>query len=152
MADGIPRHTPPPSGFHRRPLGTGPEVQPHGAKDTAPVQLEAGDELPQPYVYRINRPAPYRAEGTFMISFGTNDTAPTPIIATPHQAALHHALETRLLHRYWGPLTVRVWAHRGPDEHYRAEVPTSAYVLELEDSDEDSVTAAEVEEKRLSSE
>jgi hypothetical protein len=117
------------------------EVQPHGADATAP--LPAGGSLPLPYVYRIDRPAPHRPEGEFMMSYGTWDTAPGPI-TTVHHAAKFAALQARILHSYWGPMTVQVWAHRGDAEHYRTDPPASAYVLQVGDQDQ-AEHAAEVE-------
>ena len=129
----------------RRTLGTGPEVQPPGANATAPELLEATASLSLllPYAYRIDRPAPHRPEGEFMMSWGTWDTTPGPI-TTVHHAATYAALPARVGHSYWGPMTVRVWAHRGEAEHYRNDPPASAYVLELGDQDQ-AEHAAEVE-------
>lgn len=132
-------------GSIRRALGTGPEVQPPGANATAPELLEATASLSLllPYAYRIDRPAPHRPEGEFMMSWGTWDTTPGPI-TTVHHAATYAALQARVGHSYWGPMTVRVWAHRGEAEHYRNDPPASAYVLELGDQDQ-AEHAAEVE-------
>lgn len=118
----------------RRNLGHGVEVQPSGAEATAPERLEATAQLSLllPYVYRIDRPAPHRPEGEFMMSYGTWDTTPAPITTVEH-AATYAAAQARILHSYYGPMTVRVWAHRGDAEHYREEPPASAYVLELGD-------------------
>lgn len=125
---------------HRRTLGTGPEVQPPGADATAPEQLAAGGSLPLPYAYRIDRPAPHRPEGEFMMSYGTWSTRPGPI-TTVHHAAKFALLQARILHSYWGPMTVRVWAHRGDAEHYRNDPPASAYVLQAGDQDQAEHTA-----------
>lgn len=110
----------------RRPLGHGVEGQPSGAEATTPGSLVL------PYAYRIDRPAPHRPEGEFMMSYGTWDTAPGPI-TTVQAAATYEAARARLEHRYFGPMTVRVWPHRGDDEHYRADPPAGAYVLQLGD-------------------
>jgi hypothetical protein len=106
------------------------EVQPHGADATAP--LAAGGSLPLPYAYRIDRPAPHRPEGEFMMSYGTWDTAPGPITTVQH-AAEYAIAQTRIAHAYYGPMTVRLWAHRGADEHYRNEPPATAYRLDVGD-------------------
>lgn len=107
------------------------EVQSDKADATAP--LSAGGSLPLPYAYCIDRPAPHRPEGEFMMSYGTWDTNPGAL-TTVHHAATYAGLQARTAHQYWGPMTVWVWAHRGEEEHYRNPPPATAYVLQLGDA------------------
>lgn len=104
---------------------------------TYPFRSETpGDtRLPEPYCYRIDRPVLHRPEGEFMMSYGTWGQAPGPLTTVEH-AATYQAAMTRIGHTYYGPMAVRVWAHRGNDEHYRNAPPADAYCLVLGDQSE----------------
>lgn len=82
--------------------------------------------LPLPYVFRIERtdgPAPET------LSWGTDEEPPGPLLAT-RDLATYEAARTRIHHRYYGPMTIYVWARRD-DEHYRMPTPADAYRLDL---------------------
>jgi hypothetical protein len=97
------------------------EEQPPAAEATVPAAID----FTRPYCFRVDQPAPHREEGTFMLSWGTWDSAPVPT-DTPAQAAMYEAGRVSIEHSYTGPMRVRVWQRRDA-EHYRSEPPADAF-------------------------
>lgn len=98
----------------------------------------------KPYCYSIHRPRDYNGPRTdgeeqWLMSWGSWDTPPGPII-TAHHAATYQAARARIEHAYYGPMIVTVW-NRRDDEHYRMPPPENAFVLELGDRRNDIDTA-----------
>lgn len=109
-----------------------PEVQPPAATATEATAMDKDTPTPDHYVTRIDRPAPHREEGSFMMHYGTH--ARSRLLTSVGNAAMHQAAVTRVEHRYWGPMTVWVWEHRGDAEGYREAPPATAYRRDLPDT------------------
>lgn len=79
------------------------------------------------YVYLLER---LDQDPPRMLTYGCQ-MAPAEWLKTIEDVAAFQATQTRVGHSYYGPLRVRVWAHRGDTEHYRNPPPEDAWTIDL---------------------
>lgn len=85
-------------------------------------------ELTGPYCFRVDQ----TDQGTErLLSWGHNDDPADPL-KSASSVATYAAAQSRIGHRYYGPMQVRVWPQR-QGEHYRQAPPQDAYTLRLGD-------------------
>ena len=93
----------------------------------APVGRQRVD-VRQPYGVKVQRADGVR-EWTFSTQYQTAPEDGGPL--TPIGVAQRAAFECRLMHGFYGPLKVSLWAHRGDLEHYRLDPPDDAMVFDF---------------------
>ena len=85
-------------------------------------------DITQPYGVKVQR-ADEVKEWTFSTQYQTAPEDGGPL--TPIGVAQRAAFECRLMHGFYGPLKVSLWAHRGDLEHYRLDPPNDAMVFDF---------------------
>ena len=84
-----------------------------------------GVDVTEPYCYQVERTD---KKEPVTLSWGSQHQ-PIRVLDTVRKVAMYEAAQSRIGHRYLGPVRVRVWAHRGDQEHYRQPVPDNAFEM-----------------------